>query len=127
MAGAIFTADTADRPGEPLLVAHGVRKVYRTGEHQVMALDGLDLAVQAGEMVAVMGPSGSGKTTLLNCLSGLDDNSPSFDTLHVAYPVAWSAIAVTVGGTLLASLLATLGPAHRAARVRPALALRIAD
>nr|WP_276514884.1 ABC transporter ATP-binding protein [Nocardia transvalensis] len=33
----------------------------------------LDLAVQAGEMVAVMGPSGSGKTTLLNCLSGLDD------------------------------------------------------
>ena len=54
-------------------------------------------------------------------------NSPSFEALHVAYPVAWSAIGVTVGGTLLASLLVTLGPARRAARIRPAVALRIAD
>jgi putative ABC transport system ATP-binding protein len=58
---------------EPLLVATGVRKVYRTGEVAVEALKGLDLSVGAGELVAVMGPSGSGKTTLLNCLSGLDD------------------------------------------------------
>ncbi|GHG21384.1 ABC transporter ATP-binding protein [Streptomyces zaomyceticus] len=60
----------ADRP---LLVAGGVRKIYRTGSVEVAALIDLDLVVRHGEMVAVMGPSGSGKTTLLNCLSGLDD------------------------------------------------------
>jgi putative ABC transport system ATP-binding protein len=64
-----INASTAD----PLLVAEGVRKVYRTGEVEVTALRDLDLRVRAGELVAVMGPSGSGKTTLLNCLSGLDD------------------------------------------------------
>jgi putative ABC transport system ATP-binding protein len=55
-----------------LLVAEGVRKVYRTSEVEVEALAAIDLTVRRGEMVAVMGPSGSGKTTLLNCLSGLD-------------------------------------------------------
>jgi putative ABC transport system ATP-binding protein len=58
---------------EALLRALGVRKVYQAGNVAVTALDGLDLTVRAGELVAVMGPSGSGKTTLLNCLSGLDD------------------------------------------------------
>ena len=56
-----------------ILVAQGVRKVYRTGAHDVEALSGIDLTVSRGEFLAVMGPSGSGKTTLLNCLSGLDD------------------------------------------------------
>ncbi|MGB3633220.1 MAG: ABC transporter ATP-binding protein [Rubrobacteraceae bacterium] len=58
---------------EGLLVARGVRKVYRSGEAEVVALAGLDLSVDQGEFVAVTGPSGSGKTTLLQCLSGLDD------------------------------------------------------
>jgi putative ABC transport system ATP-binding protein len=66
-----------DRTGRPskdaILVATGVRKVYRTGAESVEALKDLDLTVAAGQFVAVMGPSGSGKTTLLNCLSGLDE------------------------------------------------------
>jgi putative ABC transport system ATP-binding protein len=59
--------------GAPILSASGVRKVYRTGGGEVVALDDLDIEVADGEFVSVMGPSGSGKTTLLNCLSGLDD------------------------------------------------------
>ena len=58
---------------EPMLKAERVRKVYRTGSSDVVALKGLDLEVPAGQFLAVMGPSGSGKTTLLNCVSGLDE------------------------------------------------------
>src|SRR4029077_17340712 len=58
---------------DQLLVAEGVRKVYRTGAESVEALRSGDLVVYEGEFVSVMGPSGSGKTTLLNCCSGLDD------------------------------------------------------
>jgi len=54
-------------------VAEAVRKVYRTGAEEVVALHDIDLVVRDGEFVSVMGPSGSGKTTLLNCCSGLDD------------------------------------------------------
>ncbi|HEU4947290.1 MAG TPA: ABC transporter ATP-binding protein [Kribbella sp.] len=53
--------------------AAGVHKTYDTGQVRVNALNGIDLSLLRGEMVAVMGPSGCGKTTLLNCLSGLDE------------------------------------------------------
>ncbi|HEY5013834.1 MAG TPA: ATP-binding cassette domain-containing protein [Acidimicrobiia bacterium] len=59
-------------PGSLIVEARKLRKVYDTGSVHVDALKGVDLAVGAGEMVAIMGPSGCGKTTLLNCLSGLD-------------------------------------------------------
>ena len=57
----------------PVIVGESVSKTYDTGRVKVDALRSVNVAVKAGEMVAVMGPSGSGKTTLLNCLSGLDD------------------------------------------------------
>lgn len=54
-------------------------------------------------------------------------NSAAFGSLETGYPIAWLSIGLTVGATLLASLLATVGPARRAAQIRPALALRIAE
>jgi len=47
-------------------------KVHRTGKIEVQALRGLNMDVDAGEMIAIIGPSGSGKTTLLNIVGGLD-------------------------------------------------------
>ena len=57
---------------------HGVHKTYRLGEHVVRALQGVDLSVQRGELLALTGPSGSGKSTMLN-LCGLIDMPDSGD------------------------------------------------
>lgn len=55
-----------------ILKCEGVRKVYDSGENQVVALDGIDLSVGKGEFVAVIGASGSGKSTLLHILGSVD-------------------------------------------------------
>ena len=55
------------------LVVRGLSKTYKSDGASIVALRGVDLAVESGEFVAVMGPSGCGKTTLLNLVAGLDD------------------------------------------------------
>jgi len=47
-------------------------KVYRSGEDEIRALDGVTVGFEAGRFTAVMGPSGSGKSTLMQCAAGLD-------------------------------------------------------
>jgi putative ABC transport system ATP-binding protein len=60
---------------EPVFRATALTKTYQSGETQVHALRGLDLAIAAGEVVVLLGPSGSGKSTLLNIMGGLDHAS----------------------------------------------------
>ena len=65
-----------DEPGgngdEPYILCDNLVKIFKTAELEVVALQGLDLTVRSGEMMAIIGNSGSGKTTLLNILGGLD-------------------------------------------------------
>lgn len=57
---------------QPVIIAQNVGKVYNPDKIPVVALESVDLAVEAGEFTAIVGPSGSGKTTLLNIIGGLD-------------------------------------------------------
>ena len=62
-------------PATVLMELRGVTKVYGSGRAAVRALAGIDLAVEAGEIDAIMGPSGSGKSTVMNILGCLDTPS----------------------------------------------------
>jgi ABC-type lipoprotein export system ATPase subunit len=67
---------------EEMIRADGLVKIYKTKETEVLALQGLDLTVETGELTAIIGNSGSGKSTFLNMIGGLD--KPSAGSLRVA-------------------------------------------
>lgn len=72
----------SERPSEGRMIqCDNLVKIYKTEETEVLALQGLDLTVEYGELLAVIGNSGSGKSTLLNMLGGLD--RPSAGSLIV--------------------------------------------
>lgn len=58
-----------------------VSRVYTSGDHELKALDGVNLSLDEGKFVVILGPSGAGKSTLLNLLGGLD--SPTSGTITV--------------------------------------------
>ena len=67
---------------EVMIQADGLVKIYKSKQTEVLALQGLDLAVEDGELTAIIGNSGSGKSTFLNMIGGLD--RPSAGSLFVA-------------------------------------------
>lgn len=72
-----FETDTiiADDNDEYMIRCENLVKIYKTSDVEVVALQGLDLDVKKGELMAIVGNSGSGKSTLLNMLGGLDKPS----------------------------------------------------
>jgi lipoprotein-releasing system ATP-binding protein len=67
---------------EVVLEASGVARTFRQGPIDLKVLDGVNMAVKAGERIAIIGASGSGKTTLLQILGGLD--RPTAGTVRIA-------------------------------------------
>ena len=67
---------------DAMIRAEGLVKIYKTKQTEVLALQGLDLQVDTGELTAIIGNSGSGKSTFLNMIGGLD--RPSAGSLFVA-------------------------------------------
>ncbi len=66
---------------DPIILCENLVKIYKTGETEVLALQGLELTVEQGELLAIIGNSGSGKSTFLNMIGGLD--RPSAGKLYV--------------------------------------------
>lgn len=76
-----ITVNEHNNDDEYMIRCENLVKIYKTDEVEVVALQGLDLDVKKGELMAIVGNSGSGKSTLLNMLGGLD--RPSAGSLYI--------------------------------------------
>ena len=65
-------AATSSSRDEPFILCENLVKIYKVADLEVVALQGLDLQIRQGELMAIIGNSGSGKSTLMNILGGLD-------------------------------------------------------
>lgn len=79
--GSAPAAEERAVPEDVMIECDGLVKIYKTKDIEVLALQGLDLTVKRGELIAVIGNSGSGKSTFLNMIGGLD--RPSAGKLYV--------------------------------------------
>ena len=75
------SSETQEDTNTPMVLAENLVKIYKTSDIEVLALQGLDLKVERGELTAIIGNSGSGKSTFLNMLGCLDE--PSAGKLYV--------------------------------------------
>jgi len=83
-------------PAREIVRTQEVRKVYRMGDEEVHALQGISITIYGGEYVSIMGPSGSGKSTFFNMIGGLDKPTGGevyIDEVDIArlgiYELAW--------------------------------------
>ena len=67
--------------GMKIVEFENVTRIYKSGEHEQKALDGVNMSLDEGKFVVILGPSGAGKSTLLNMLGGLD--SPTSGKIFV--------------------------------------------
>ncbi len=72
---------TINKKNEPIIRCENLVKIYKTTDIEVVALQGLELSIDEGELMAIIGNSGSGKSTFLNMIGGLD--RPSAGSLFV--------------------------------------------
>ncbi len=77
----IMEIENVQTEQESILVCDGLVKIYKTEDIEVLALQGLELEIKKGELVAIIGKSGSGKSTLLNMIGGLE--KPTAGRLYV--------------------------------------------
>ncbi len=97
-----------DTRQDDAVVISGLRRSFGIGERAVKAVDGIDLSIRRGEVVALLGPNGAGKTTTLDMLLGLTDPTDGTITVYGQRPVRAARSGVIAGVLQTGGLLSDL-------------------